>query len=152
MHEAFIHTLSAHRSQIRARWEGFLRVERVNTPLANPDTLVYLFDQTLDDIFAMLREPPPPDPAPVSLKHVSGKNPLIAYFVACEQALLEVLILAQVGSPALDPAERAADLAELKRVVRTISHRDIGTLEGVCRPRKTHPPAARPSLSVQRPA
>ena len=152
MHEAFIHTLSAHRSQIRARWEGFLRVERVNTPLANPDTLVYMFDQTLDDIFEMLHEPPPLGPAPASLKHVSGKNPLIAYFVACEQALLEVLILAQVGTPALDPAERAADLAELKRVVRTISHRDIGTLEGVCRPRKTHPSAARASLPVSPPA
>ena len=120
--------------------------------MANPDTLVYMFDQTLDDIFEMLHEPPPLGPAPASLKHVSGKNPLIAYFVACEQALLEVLILAQVGTPALDPAERAADLAELKRVVRTISHRDIGTLEGVCRPRKTHPSAARASLPVSPPA
>jgi hypothetical protein len=136
MQEAFIRTLSGRRAQIRARWEGFLRVERVNTPLANPDTLVYLFDQTLDEVFRMLRHPPVRHPA-APLDHTSGQNPLVAYFIAGEQALLESLILAQAESRGLDPAERDADLAELKTVVRTIARRDIGSLEGLSRSKKS---------------
>jgi len=136
MQEAFIRTLSARRAQIRARWEAFLRIERVNTPLANPDTLIYLFDQTLDEVFAALRHPPARHSA-VAPEHPSEKNPLMAYFVAGEQALLEALILAQADSRELNPVERDADLAELKGVVRTIARRDIGSLEGLSRSRKS---------------
>lgn len=135
MQETFIRTLSARRTQIRARWEALLRIERVNTPLANPDTLIYLFDQTLDEVFGMLRTPPPRRSSE-PLEHASGTNPLVAYFIAGEQALLEALILAQVDSRDLNPAERDADLAELKAVVRTIARRDIGSLEGLGRTRK----------------
>lgn len=136
MQEAFIRTLSARRALIRSRWEAFLRIERVNTPLANPDALVYLFDQTLNEVFAMLRHPPARS-SPLPREDVSGKNPLFAYFVAGEQALLEALILAQADSHDLDPAERDADLTELKRVIWTIARRDIGSLEGLSRPKKS---------------
>ncbi len=130
MQEAFIRALSAHRAQIRARWETFLRIEKVNTPLANPDTLVFLFDQTLNEVFAALREHPAPrHPAPPAV--ACEKNPLFAYFVAGEQALLEALILAQAGSRNLDPKERDADVAHLRHVMHKIARRDIGSLEGV---------------------
>lgn len=136
MQEAFIRTLRARRGQIRARWEAFLRVERVNTPLANPDTLVYLFDQTLDEIFNALGDPPP-------LRQIAPpasdceKNPLFAYFVAGEQALLEALVLAQAGARDLDPKERDADVAHLRQVMHKIARRDIGSLEGVLHSRKS---------------
>ena len=132
MQEAFIRSLAARRLEIRARWEAFLRVERVNTPLANPDTLVYLFDQTLDEVFALLRHPGVQH-AQIPLGQGSERNPLVAYFMAAEQALLEGLILAQAETRDLNPVERDADLAELKGVVRSIARRDIGSLEGVCR-------------------
>ncbi len=130
MEAAFIHSLRAQRARIRTRWEAFLRIEKVNTPLANPDALVFLFNQTLDEVFATLDHPPtrhssPPVEAP------SGKNPLIAYFRACEQALLEALILAQAEARHLDPRQRDADVAELKHVVQTIARREIATLDGV---------------------
>jgi len=136
MQEAFIRTLTTRRSQIRARWEALLRIERVNSPLANPDTLIFLFDQTLDEVIAMLRHPPvrrtsgPLEPA-------SGTNPLVAYFIAGEQALLEALILAQADTRGLDPVERDIDLAELKVIMRTIARRDIGSLEGLAVPKKS---------------
>ena len=139
MQEALIRTLRARRAQIRSRWDAFLRVEKVNTPLANPDTLVFLINQTLDDVFAALRSPPdgnaPPEPAP-ACEH----NPLLAYFLAGEQALLEALILAQAEFRYLDPIKRDADVAELKRAMQMIARRDIVSLEGVFQPRKT--PAA----------
>jgi len=130
MQEAFIRALRSRRAQIRARWETFLRIEKVNTPLANPDTLVYLFDQTLDEVFAALHDTPVPrHPAPPA--GPCEKNPLCAYFVAGEQALLEALILAQAGTHNLDPKERDADVAHLKHVMHRIARRDIGSLEGV---------------------
>lgn len=135
MQDKFTRVLIAHRSQIRARWEALLRIERVNTPLANPDTLVYLFDETLEEIFARLRAVPARHP-PVLAEPARGNNPLVAYFVAGEQALLETLILAQADAHTLDPGERDADLADLKRVIRTIARRDIKSLEGACQPQK----------------
>ena len=139
MQEAFIRTLTARRAQIRARWEALLRIERVNSPLANPDTLIFLFDQTLDEVFALLRHPPVRRSAG-HLEPASGTNPLVAYFIAGEQALLEALILAQVDTRGLDPVERDADMAELKLIMRTISRRDIGSLEGLAVPKKTNAP------------
>lgn len=108
-----------------------MRVEKVNTPLANPDTLVYLFDRTLDDIFSALRHPRPIGTVSPDV-HGSAKNPLVNYFVAGEQAVLEALVLAQAEMPALDPKQRDADFAQLKEVVHAIAERDIGTLDQVC--------------------
>ena len=59
MHEKTIRALQARRAQIRTRWEALLRIEKVTTPLANPDTLVFALDQSLDDIFTALLQPPP---------------------------------------------------------------------------------------------
>ena len=130
MQETFIRTLRTQRAQIRARWEALLRVEKVNTPLANPDTLVFLFNQTLDEVFATLSNPPVRRHS-IPKECASEKNPLLAYFLAGEQALLEALVLAQAGSRHLDPRERDADVAELKQVLHTIARREIGTLDGV---------------------
>lgn len=130
MQEANLRELLAGRAQIRARWESLLRIEKVNTPLANPDTLVFLFDQTLDEVFAALRHHPAPRATPPPAG-VGENNPLLAYFVAAEQALLESLIFAQAGARNLDPKERDADVAHLKQVMHRIARRDIGSLEGV---------------------
>lgn len=135
MQESLLRTLRANRAIIRSRWEALLRIEKVNTPLANPDALVYLFDQTLDEVFKELRKHRVP-------KHVEdgpchcGQNPLVKYFVAGEQALLESLVLAQVELPALNPVQRDADFAQLKEVIHTIACREISALDQVCQ----HPP------------
>lgn len=140
MQEAIIRTLEARRVKICARWGAFLRIEKVSTPLANPDTLVYMFDRTLDEVFAALRSPPRRQPAAVPAG-VREKNPLYAYFLAGEQALLEALVLAQAEARRLDPVKRDADVADLKQVMQSIARREIGLLGGVCQPKPAGAPA-----------
>jgi hypothetical protein len=134
MQDSLLRTLRAHRPAIRARWEALLRIEKINTPLANPDTLIYLFDRTLDQVFAELRHPHPPGRGEMETPG-SEKNPLVNYFVAGEQAILEALVLAQAELPTLEPRQRDADFSQLKRAVHGIAQREIGTLESVCQHR-----------------
>ena len=140
MQGSLLRTLRAQRAQIRTRWESFLRIEPVNTALGHPDTLVFMFDQTLDEVFAALAAPARP-PAPVSRPSGGGHSPLFAYFLAGEQALLESLVMIQADLPGLDPVERDSAAAELRNTVRTIAAREIDLLNGVCRPSPT--PAGR---------
>jgi hypothetical protein len=146
MHESFLHDLRARRSEIHTRWEALLRTERVNTPLANPDALVHLIEWTLDQIFAGLRHPPAG--RPLDLQAVTaearpmcpcGRNPLLAFFVAGEQALLEALVLMQASTTRLDPVDRDEELAELYHVIRDISRREIESFCAVCQHRNEAP-------------
>jgi len=130
MSPAFLRTLRARRATIRSRWEALLRIERVTTPLANPDTLVYLFNQTLDEVFALLAAPGERGPL-LPLPEGCACNPFRAYYVAGEQALLEALVLAQAARPG-GAAERAEAVAELKLAVNTIAGRDIDSMNGLC--------------------
>lgn len=139
-------TLLGRRAHIRARWEELLRAARVNTPLANPDMLVHLLDSTLDEILHLLRDP--------HLRHRTirtasihtgrancecGRNPLLAYFLAGEQALLEALVLAQATPPVPDPVTRDSAVAELYQVVRGISQREVEAFCSVCQHRQQAP-------------
>ncbi len=139
MQENLVSALRAQRPQVRAHWEALLRVEPVGSPLGHPDALVHLIDWTLDEIFTTIANPlarhrsghnrfgedqPPHCPC--------GRNPLLAYFAACEQALHEALVLAQVATPSLDPLERDASFQELNMVLQLISRREIEAFCGVC--------------------
>ena len=109
------------------------------TPLANPDALVHLIDWTLDEIFAALSNPLArsrsggtrfaADERPYC---PCGRNPLLAYFAAGEQAMQEALILAQAASAPLDPLQRDASFDELNLVFQHISRREIEAFCGVC--------------------
>ena len=121
---------------------GLLRVEPVLTPLGHPDTLAHLIDWTLSEIFRDLT-------TGASRRHsalghigapnrslcVCGRNPLLAYFDAAEQALREALILVQVSLPFLDPIERDASLDELNLVLGHVARREIEAFCGVCQHR-----------------
>jgi hypothetical protein len=149
MQDPFVRVLSARRPQIRARWEALLRIERVNTPLANPDALVFMIDWTLDEVFAALRTPQArrravraAEIAAARAECPCGRNPLLAYFAAGEQALEEALVLAQAEMPALDPLERDSAFTGLKLTVREISRREIESFCAVCQYRQTAQVAA----------
>ena len=127
--------------QIRARWKEILRAEPVSTPLANPDALVHLLDWSVEEIFRSLSmlasrrrtgHPEPPSDGPVC---PCGRNPLLAYFAAGEQAVREALVLAQAAAAPLDPRERDAALLELDEVLHMIAHREIEAFCGVCQHR-----------------
>ena len=123
------------RPQIRARWEDLLRVERANTPLANPDALVHLLDWTLDEFFRTVQCLPsrrrPARPARPEAA-CCGRNPLVGYFAAGEQALRESLVLAQSGMTDLSPFARDTALSELDLALHSIARREIEAFCAVC--------------------
>lgn len=130
MQQALVCALRARRPEIHARWEALLRVERANTPLAHPDTLVHLIDWSLDEIFLALSTPP--STRAHTLNCSCGRNPYLAYFAAGEQAMHEALVLTQSASPSLHADERDHALLGLKRVLEHIAQREIQAFCAVC--------------------
>jgi hypothetical protein len=131
MHESLRCALQKRRPQIRARWEALLRLERPQTPLGNPDTLVFMFDQTLDEVLAAL----PARSTGVVRPRTECQcdcNPMRVYFPALEQALLEALVLVQSEQPALSAEERVDDVAELCGTLRQVARREIAAFDGLC--------------------
>lgn len=158
MQESLVSALRAQRPKIRASWEALLRGEPVATPLGHPDALVHLLDWTLDEIFAALANPlarhrasgarsPGDDHRPSC---ICGRNPLLAYFGAGEQAMREALVLAQAGTPNLDPLERDASFCELNLILQQISRREIEAFCGVCQYRVSMEQAACPAVEQAR--
>lgn len=146
MQDELVRALRGRRAEIHARWEALLRIEKVNTPLANPDALVFMIDWTLDECFASLRPPGSryrngrAEPAAAKPDCPCGRNPLLAYFAAGEQAIEEALILEQARASCLDPVQRDEAFTELKLTVRDIARREIEAFCSVCQFRT----AARP--------
>lgn len=139
--------LVGRRSEISARWEALLRIERVNTPLANPDALVHMFDWTLDEVFAVLRGSSAitEDAAPFATTAISlpsclcGRNPYVAYFKAAKQAMMEALILVQSETMLLDPGERDAAANELRETLNQLWQREVTAFCALCTHRNELP-------------
>lgn len=138
MQDELVRALRARRAEIHARWEALLRIEKVNTPLANPDALVFMIDWTLDECYATLRPPGcrrrngRPAEALAKPDCPCGRNPLLAYFAAGEQAIEEALILEQARASSIDPVQRDEAFAEVKLTVREIALREIEAFCSVC--------------------
>ena len=139
MDERMLHALEAQRPDIHRRWETLLRVEPVNTPLGQPEALKHMVDYTLDTLFGALRTPHARRRLVRSNGSCAaerslcpcGRNPLLAYFVAGEQALLETLVFVQSDLP--DTADhRATAMLELKQTLAHVAHREIETFCAVC--------------------
>lgn len=147
MQDELVRALRARRAEIHARWEALLRIEKVNTPLANPDALVFMIDWTLDECFATLRPPGHrrngrgAETAATKPDCPCGRNPLLAYFAAGEQAVEEALILEQASASNIDPVQRDAAFIELKLTVRDIAKREIEAFCAVCQFRNAVHPA-----------
>jgi len=133
MHESFLRALTQHRPTLRSRWEQLLRAERISSPLANPDTLVYLMDYTLDRLLDELRNPRARrrrgkherSPCPC------GRNPLLAYFQTAEQAIVETLFVTD-GPASLPHVEREHSLEALKVAIRDVGRQEIEAFCAVC--------------------
>ena len=142
MHECFLRALHTQRPQLRKRWEELLRAERVTSGMANPDSLVYLMDWTLDQLMDELRQSrfrrhlenrsKPSE----RQSCVCGMNPLLAYFSAAEQAVIEVLFLAAGEVSQLSSLERGASLEDLKSALHAVARRDIESFCAVCQSRE----------------
>jgi len=138
MQASLLRQLQVRRFSIRTRWEALLRAEPVATPLGLPDALVHLIEGTLEEIFAALDRPGGHEPvAAVPPSCPCGRNPLLAFYAAAEQALREGLVLAQAASAPLDPAIRDASLLQLNAVLQRISRREIEAFCGICQFRES---------------
>jgi hypothetical protein len=134
MDAALYRALSERRPFIRAQWEKLLRLDRGSSALARPDTLVFLLDATLDELYAIL-------PAWSLRRHPSrmadpccpcGRSPFLAYYATGRQALQEALITIQAREPALTAPARDDALACLDQAFMHLARREIEAFCSVC--------------------
>jgi hypothetical protein len=131
------------RAEIRARWIELLFMEPVSSPLANPKTMIFMIDGTLDEIFGAIQRGETPQ-AVTMPECVCGQNPYLAYFRAGIQALHEALVLIQAGEPGLKAVDRDAAFAELNTIIRRIARHEIATFAALCQHRaRTEAPVER---------
>jgi hypothetical protein len=124
-----------------------LRAEPTLSPLGNPDTLVYLMDETISGVLKTLRmrslRQAPHDPrvlrVPLQRHCACGLNPLLSYYATGEVALHAVAV------PAL-----VADLDEALTSYHILAQREIDTLCAVCQHHEA-PDCATPELTGTRP-
>ncbi|HVW22154.1 MAG TPA: cytochrome c [Opitutaceae bacterium] len=153
MQPCILQHLRERRTAIKREWLTLLRAEPVATPLGNPEALAHLIDRTLDEVFAELsRARPAREESTASYAVVRGecgcgRNPLLAYFLAGERALLEALIWAQGAHPAAEASARHTEFTELYLVLRRIARREVRLFCSVCQlPRAEEPTRAGSSV------
>ena len=134
MEESAIRVLQQLRPLIKQRWETLLRAEPVVSPLANPDTLVFRMDETLDQLVSALHT----RSFRVWLKHhpvlfmplrddcYCRIHPLLAYYTSGDAALRVVAGFA-LGNA----------LPETLLLYHGLAQREIEALCGACCQRDT---------------
>jgi len=138
MSPELLRRLRERRPEIRERWRVMLRGEPVNSALAHPDALAFMIDQSIDAVLEALgaadevRENAAGQ-AGRRFECPCGRNPLLAYFQAGEQAWLETLVLAQAEAPEGEARERAAAAITLRAAFRAVAEAEIEAFCGVCR-------------------
>lgn len=140
-----ISLIEQHRSKIKRRWESLLRAQPVASPLASPDTLVFLMDQTLDQLCsaghcrsvkAWLRRNPALL-APLRNQCACGINPLLAYYATGLLALREVA-----------RADLSDAYDEVALFYHGIAQKDIEALCGLCR-NKNEEHCSQPQIALE---
>jgi len=138
MEESLVQSLRARCAEIRIRWNDLLHIERALSPLAHPDTLVFLLDETLEKIFAGLSSavgemnPAPLAPPPVWPRCDCGRNPYSRFYMTGEHALLEALVLIQAEHNVRDATARDLAVLELYAVVRRFARNDVELFCSLC--------------------
>lgn len=118
----------------KREWEALLRSEPTLSPLGNPDTLVYLMDETITEVLKALRvrslkHAPANSRAllvPLQRHCACGLNPLLNYYATGE------LALHAVAAPML-----LEHLDEALTGYHLLAQKEIDTLCAVCQHRST---------------
>jgi hypothetical protein len=114
---------------IKAEWSVLLHGEPSMTPLGRPDTLVYLMDATLTQLFGGLTGKSAkkwlhsctPLVAPVHAYCACGLNPLLKYYTTGELALR-----------AAAAATLGEEIEDVLLLFRSLAQQEIETLCSVC--------------------
>lgn len=147
METKLIQLIEANRASIRRHWKALLQRNGAVTPMAHPDSLVHMIDLTLNEVLVALRSQkisrhaePPPNYKSLLKGCGCGRNPLLGYFMAGEQALIKTFV--QTGVDAAGPHPAAA---EIYVVLHRLARRELESFCSLCQygaacPRKsTHP-------------
>lgn len=108
-------------------------MQPVVSALARPETLMFGVDGVIDEVLARLRRPPPKRPVRRWADNFCSRNPLRAFYAAGEQALLEMMVVAQTAAGQSLPRQRAAALEEVRQAIRAVARRDLEGLASLCR-------------------
>lgn len=141
MNPRFLRQVAQLRPMIKTCWEVLLRAEPPLNPLGNPDTLVYMMDCTLDEIFAGAHTAGPRrwlSQRPLLCQPFAetcpcGRNPLYRYYESGEQALLAIAGRAAAGFAGFTAAERREYLAELRLTFVYFAQRELQNFCDLCR-------------------
>jgi hypothetical protein len=126
--------LHRHRHRLKSEWNRRLHVQPPSTPLANPDILVHLMDETLSQLESLLRSKPSAhwfdlhDAQLGQLRTLCpcGLNPLMTYFITGEKTF-QTVFCGHKGAPGLSPNQKKA----LGRAWHVLAQREI---ESLCTP------------------
>jgi len=140
MKRAFLRVLLGQRASIKQRWRAVLQAAPIHTPLANPDVLAHLIDDTLEELFwgvlyqraGSVGNEEGDTKYLVEMGSRCGLNPYVGYFLAGEAALVgEIKTL----KPTAQLSENEILLAEseLLRAFRMMSHREVNAFCEICR-------------------
>jgi hypothetical protein len=141
MRRPFLQTLTGLRPMIKTCWEVLLRAEPPTSALGNPDTLVFMMDQTLNAYFTALRSPTPRrwlahHPLLCGTLNETcpcGRNPLLHYFVSGEEAV--VAIAAKALGDQSDPPTLKEDrlLSEVQLTFHYLAQHELQVFCDLCR-------------------
>lgn len=94
-------------------------------------------DWTLERFFAEANHPPRRHLRPVRMEVdcPCGLNPLMAYFVTAEDALLELFFLGGKEGLELDSSERVQELAQARDALHRVARQELEAFCAVCQHR-----------------
>ncbi|HTL69648.1 MAG TPA: hypothetical protein VL200_18440 [Lacunisphaera sp.] len=149
MQESAIGLLQQLRPLIKRRWEDLLRAETAVSALANPDTLVFHMDDTLDQLAAALRtrsfrtwlKQHPVTVMPLRDICHCRSNPLLAYCHTGDRAIREI------AGPLL-----GGMLAETLVTYHGLAQTELEALCGACCSRGTDACPIHAALAAAEPA
>lgn len=133
MHQFTARALETQRSRLLQRWEATLRTLPPSSGLAHPDSLMHLMPSTLEQVIAALARNPARRTVKPTPDCRCGMNPLSAYFVTGEVALIDILFTATPGWNVLSHAERERSLESLRAAVAEVAGAELEAFCSLCR-------------------
>ena len=141
MQESIVSSLLGARQNLRTIWEKQLRSEPIRSPMANPDSLIYLMEWTLNELFARLRDEANGPVVPEGLISRDdsiaaicdcGGNPFLTYFGSARKAVLAWAGSTHSPISDLSGDEKRRCVQELLSALEVVARREIESFCSVC--------------------
>jgi hypothetical protein len=140
MKQGYLEALDGNRAEIKRKWELLLRAAPTTTPLGHPDTLVFLMDESLEQLFSLFRSQSAhrwffrhsPSTRPGGMTCHCRLNPLINYFIAGQAALAFVAQTVPRSQHHLDDLTATSCVDELMLTFGFLADREIHSFCEAC--------------------